>query len=200
VKAAEPVDLDAADAWTAVAAHTAGRRPPLFLAHTWKHEVRHLQQLARGLGEEQPIYGISPPRGEWPVDYPRSVDEWAAFCLPVLRRLRPTGPYVLGGWSFGGVVALSLAERLAAEGESVRRVLLFDSRLPKQHPRSERGNLRHSLHHLEYAPGLPRGQRLAYLRAKLGSLRAHLEREKERRTRSPAEMDPLLRPALDTPV
>jgi thioesterase domain-containing protein len=193
VKAEEPLDLDVADAWTALAVHTAGPRLPLFMVHTWKHEAQHLQHLARQLGEEQPLYGISPPRGEWPRDYARSADEWAAFCLPTLRRLRPSGPYLLGGWSFGGVVALSLAERLAAEGERVAHVFLFDSRLPKQHPRSERGNLRHGLHHLEYALGLPRGQRLAYLRTKLASLRAHREKQRARRARPPAAMDPLLR-------
>lgn len=200
VKADEAVDLDAADRWTAVAAHPAGRRPPLFMVHTWKQEVQHIQHLARGLGEEQPIYGISPPRGEWPGDFPRTAEEWAAFCLPVVRSLRPTGPYVLGGWSFGGVVALSLAEQLAAESDDVLRVFLFDSRLPKKHPRRERGTFRHGLHHLEEALGLPRGQRLPYLRAKLGALRDHKKREKARRERSrsagvsgPAEKEPLLK-------
>jgi thioesterase domain-containing protein len=183
VKPNETVDLDDADTWTAVAAHTAGRRPPLFMVHTWKQEVQHLQHLARGLGEDQPIYAISPPRGEWPGDYPRSADDWAAFCLPVLQRLRPDGPIVLGGWSFGGVVALSLAERVAAAGRDVRRVFFFDSQLPKKHPRSERGTLRHGLHHLETALGLPRGQRLPYLRTKLATLRNYQQKVKLRRDR-----------------
>lgn len=199
VKPDEAVDLDAADTWTAIAAHTAGRRPPLFLVHTWKHEVQHLQHLARGLGEDQPIYAVSPPRGEWPRDYPRSAEEWAAYCLPILRRLRPEGPLVLGGWSFGGVVALSLAERVVAAGRDVRRVLFFDSRLPQPHPRNERGTVRQALHHLETALGLPRKQRLAYLRTKLATLRHHrqktrLRREREARGEAPgAHKEPLLK-------
>lgn len=198
VKPDEAVDLDAADRWAAVAIHPAGRRTPLVLVHTWKHEVQHVQHLARELGEEQPILALSPPHGEWPRAYPRSVDEWAAFCLPTLRRLRPSGPYVLGGWSFGGVVALSLAEQIAAAGEDVRRVLLFDSQLPRKHPRRERGNLRHGLHLLEEALGLPPGQRLAFVRTKLGSFREYLKKQRARRARqagvpASAGMEPLQR-------
>lgn len=201
VKPDEAVDLDAADTWTTVAAHTGGRRTPLFLIHTWKHEVQHLQHLARGLGEDQPIYAISPPRGEYPRDYPRAADEWAAYCLPLLRRLRPAGPYVVGGWSFGGVVALSLAERLVAENEDVRRVLMFDTRLPKKHPRRERGTFRRALHHLEEALGLPPGQRLPYLRTKLAKLLEHQRKERRRSAArasaglppAPVEKEPLLK-------
>ena len=193
VKPNEALDVDDADTWTAVAMNTSGRRLPLFLVHTWKHEAQHLQHLARGLGEDQPLYAISPPRGEWPHDYPRTADDWAAFCLPVLHQLRPEGPIVVGGWSFGGIVALSLAERIAAAGRDVRHVFFFDSRLPKQHPRNERGMFRHGLHHLETALGLPRGQRLPYLRTTLASLRDHQKKtrvrhERERRGEGPAPL------------
>lgn len=177
-----PVDLDAADRSRAVGLHTEGRRVPLVLVHSWAREAGHLQQLARHLGPEQPIYGISPPAGEWPRDFPRTVEAWADFCGATLRRLRPRGPYVLGGWSFGGVVALTLADRLAASGEDVRRVVMIDSRLPKKHPRSQRNWLRKCLHHLDEALGRERGHRLAYVRTKVGGL---WERERPRWLRVP---------------
>jgi thioesterase domain-containing protein len=163
------VDLEAADRFPAIGLHTSGRRLPLVLVHSWAGEAGHLQQLAHCLGSDQPIYGISPPRGDWPVDFPRTVEAWSHFCLATLRRLRKHGPYALGGWSFGGVVALTLAEDLAASGEEIRRVVMIDSRLPTKHPRIERNWVRKCLHHLDEALGKERGERLAYLRTKLGS-------------------------------
>jgi len=162
------VDLDAADRSPAIGLHTSGRRLPLVFVHSWAREAGHLQQLARRLGSDQPIYGISPPRGEWPVDFPRTAEAWSHFCLATLRRLRPHGPYALGGWSFGGVVALTLAEHLAVSGEDIRRVVMIDTRLPTKHPRNERNWVRKCLHHLDEALGKERGQRLAYVRTKVG--------------------------------
>jgi len=171
------VDLDAADRSPAVGLHTSGRRLPLLLVHSWAREGAHLQQLARCLGSDQPIYGISPPSGEWPVDFPRTVEDWSGFCLAAIHRMRRHGPYVLGGWSFGGVIALSLAEHLVASGEDVRRVVMIDSRLPTKHLRKPRTFVRKCLHHLDEALGKERGQRLAYVRAETGNLwgrgRAH---------------------------
>ncbi len=179
IEPSSPVDLDAADRFPAVGLHGAGSRIPLILVHTWAGEVRHLQQLALRLAEDQPLLAISPPRGEWPRDYPRTVEAWAEFCLPTLRRVRPRGPYLLGGWSFGGVVALAVAERLAAQGEEIRRVVLLDTELPKKHPRSRRGLVRQSLHYLDETLGMPPGQRLAYARMRLARLGRRASRRVE---------------------
>lgn len=181
------MDLEAADRSPAVGVHTRGRRPPLILVHSWARKVGHLRQLARQLGADQPIYGISPPAGEWPRDFPRTVEAWSDFCGATFRRLPLRGPYVLGGWSFGGVVALTLADRLAASGEDVRRVVMFDSRLPKRHPRSQRNWLRKCLHHLDEALGREHKHRLAYMRTKLAGL---WERQRPRWLRLPGRGAP----------
>jgi len=164
------IDAKKADRARAIAFNSTGRRLPLTFIFTWEKEAPSFQALAREFGPDQPVYGISPPGGEWPDDYPTTVDAWADFCLRALRDVQPTGPYVLGGWSFGGVVALTLAEKLLAEGEQVLRVVMLDSRLPKQQPHKVRTLGHEFVHYLDEALELPTADRLAYCRIQLRRL------------------------------
>jgi thioesterase domain-containing protein len=47
-----------------------------------------------------------------------------------MRGRQPNGPYVMGGWSAGGVIAYEAAKQLLADGESVDQLLLIDSPCP----------------------------------------------------------------------
>lgn len=131
IAVAERVDPEEAERAPAVALHPNGASPPLIMLRTWKREVPSYQRLAQHLGPEQPIVAIAPPRGKSRAEFPSRVDQWLDFFLPTLRRLQPHGSYRLGGWSFGGLVALQAAERLQSEGESVDRVVMLDTRHPK---------------------------------------------------------------------
>jgi thioesterase domain-containing protein len=51
----------------------------------------------------------------------------AAYYVDAIRRFRPRGPYRLGGWSFGGVVAWEMARQLRAAGEAVDLLALLDT-------------------------------------------------------------------------
>ncbi len=99
-----------------------GSRPPLFLCEA----VGLYQPLARRLGPDQPVYALF---REVRRDYPR-VEELAASYIEEVRSLWPDGPYHLGGLSFGGVVAFEMARQLAAEGQNVGVLALFDSPTP----------------------------------------------------------------------
>jgi thioesterase domain-containing protein len=54
----------------------------------------------------------------------------AAFYVEAIRARQPSGPYFLGGWSLGGVVAFEMARQLRARGESVALLALMDSYAP----------------------------------------------------------------------
>jgi thioesterase domain-containing protein len=58
------------------------------------------------------------------------MQELASSYLLELRRRQPRGPYRLGGWSFGGVVAFEMALQLTASGEHVALLALLSSHLP----------------------------------------------------------------------
>jgi pimeloyl-ACP methyl ester carboxylesterase len=47
--------------------------------------------------------------------------------LRVLRKVQPSGPYFLGGYSMGGIVAYEMARRLLAEGDKVGLLALLDT-------------------------------------------------------------------------
>jgi thioesterase domain-containing protein len=87
---------------------------------------------------ERPFYGFQ-SRGLFEgCDPHTSVDEMAAFYITALRSVQPEGPYLLGGWSMGGVVAYEMARQLTAAGAGVALVALIDTRAPGSDGRTGR--------------------------------------------------------------
>jgi thioesterase domain-containing protein len=54
----------------------------------------------------------------------------AAYYIQALQTVEPTGPYLLGGWSMGGVIAFEMAQQLHAQGQRVALLALLDSWIP----------------------------------------------------------------------
>jgi thioesterase domain-containing protein len=48
----------------------------------------------------------------------------------LIRQVQPSGPYQLGGWSLGGVIAYEIAQQLQAAGQQVQMLALIDSYTP----------------------------------------------------------------------
>jgi acyl transferase domain-containing protein/thioesterase domain-containing protein/acyl carrier protein len=101
-----------------------GGRPPLFLAHPAGGSTQVYTQLVRLLDEDQPCYGLER------LDDVDSVEERAAHYLKLVREIQPVGPYRLGGWSFGGVLAYEMGLQLHEAGEAVDPIVLIDSGVP----------------------------------------------------------------------
>ncbi|MBB5122510.1 hypothetical protein AF335_14425 [Streptomyces eurocidicus] len=104
-----------------------GTRPPMFFVHPAGGNVLCFAQLAKHLPADQPFYGLQAPGTELGSEPLRSVEELAAGYLKAIRAVQPHGPYTLGGWSFGGFVALDMARQLKEEGESTANVFLLDT-------------------------------------------------------------------------
>jgi N-(5-amino-5-carboxypentanoyl)-L-cysteinyl-D-valine synthase len=68
-----------------------------------------------------------------------SFEELAGYYLHHIRRIQPTGPYSLLGWSFGGVLAVELARRLAVAGERIDHLLLIDPYFNVRHASEQAG-------------------------------------------------------------
>jgi amino acid adenylation domain-containing protein len=107
-----------------------GSRPPLFMVHPPGGIVVCYRALAQHLAGEQPLYGIQARglHGEWEV--PERLEDMAAEYVAAVRAVQPEGPYHLGGWSLGGVVALEMAQQLLAGGGSVGLLAFLDTTLP----------------------------------------------------------------------
>ncbi|WP_223636166.1 non-ribosomal peptide synthetase [Corallococcus sp. EGB] len=110
---------------------------PFFLVHGGGGGVMGYSELVRQLGRERPVYGLSAPGLEGGALPPASVEALARDYLDQVRTVQPRGPYLLGGWSFGGLVALEMARQLQALGEQVELLALMDSTVPTPQPRPE---------------------------------------------------------------
>jgi thioesterase domain-containing protein len=82
--------------------------------------------IARALPPEQGFYIIPPMSHERFVASP-TIEDMAAHHVEAVRRVQPHGPYMIGGYCVGGLVALEIARRLRGEGESVDLVLEIDT-------------------------------------------------------------------------
>ncbi|MEC3978422.1 polyketide synthase [Amycolatopsis sp. H20-H5] len=101
-----------------------GEGPPLFLFHPAGGPTSVYQPLIEHLGVRLPCYGFER------LDEVPTLEEKAAQYVELLRAVQPEGPYRLGGWSFGGLLAFEAAHQLTELGERVEVLALIDSILP----------------------------------------------------------------------
>jgi amino acid adenylation domain-containing protein len=119
------------EAWRPlVAIQPRGARPPFFCIHPIGGTVLCYYDLARHLGEDQPFYALQAPGLLEEEDCQTSIEDMATRYIRELREVQPSGPYWLGGYSFGGVVAFEMAQQLLRDGQSVALLALFDGGAP----------------------------------------------------------------------
>jgi natural product biosynthesis luciferase-like monooxygenase protein len=107
-----------------------GSCTPFFCVHATGGEVFGYAGLAHYLGEEQPFYGLRMPDPREHDEEFRTLEGIAACYVAAIQELQPQGPYQLGGWSGGGLVAYEIAQQLQRQGHEVRLLALMDSRPP----------------------------------------------------------------------
>lgn len=104
-----------------------GSRPPLFMVHPIGGSVLCYVELSKHLQPDQPLYGLQAAGIESGTVALRSISEMARSYVNAIRRVQPRGPYYIGGWSLGGIVAFEMARQLRAEGAGVASLVLLDS-------------------------------------------------------------------------
>ena len=102
--------------------------PALFLIHP-ATGIASLYQLLKGLLKSVDFYGISSDHfGE---KFYQSIEEMAQSYVKILKKQRPRGPYILGGYCTGGVIAFEMSKQLIQEGEKILGLILIDSYNPE---------------------------------------------------------------------
>lgn len=108
-----------------------GRRPPLFCIHDVNGEVLNFRALASHLGKDQPLYGVQSVGLDGRQAPLARIEEMATRYISEIRNLQPVGPYYLGGYSMGGLVAYEMAQQLHELGEPVAMLALLDTLPPR---------------------------------------------------------------------
>lgn len=112
-----------------------GNKSPFFCVLPVGGSVLLYRDLAQAIGDDQDFYAFQ-PIGLDQADKPfHTIEEIAGFYLTFLRTVQPAGPYKLGGWSIGGIIALEMARQLQTQGEPVSILVMIDSHFCLPHQR-----------------------------------------------------------------
>ena len=111
-----------------------GNKPPFFCVHPIFGTVFPYYELAHSLGLEQPFYGLQPLGVDGQHPPLTCIEDMAAYYIKALRTVQPQGPYFIGGWSFGGLVAFEMAQQLVASGQEVSLLAILDTSSPTNKP------------------------------------------------------------------
>lgn len=106
-----------------------GRRP-FFLVAGMFGNVLNLRHLAQMVGRDRPVYGLQ-ARGLIGDEAPHTrMAKAARDYLAEVRQIQPEGPYLLGGYSGGGITAYEMAQQLKDQGDAVAQLAMLDTPLP----------------------------------------------------------------------
>nr|WP_255455883.1 type I polyketide synthase [Salipiger sp. PrR003] len=119
-----------------------GPRRPFFLVAGMFGNVLNLRHLAHLLGADRRFYGLQ-AKGLYGGEAPHAtIEAAAADYIAEMRQVQPEGPYMLGGFSGGGITAYEIARQLESLGEEVALCVLLDTPLPTRRPLGRADRLR----------------------------------------------------------
>jgi thioesterase domain-containing protein/acyl carrier protein len=148
-----------------IAIQPRGDRPPFFAVHCGYGQVLFYRPLTQLLGPNQPFYAFQSQGLDGTPFKHTSIEAMASYYIGEMRGVQPHGPYNLGGYCTGGLIAFEMAQQLHAKGEEVALLALFDAyntlRPPQRYTLAERVKLR-----LQYASHLTPRERIRYFARK----------------------------------
>jgi len=157
----------------------------LFLVPGLEGDPAELADLAAACTGPQAIYAVAPRPGG-----PADMAAIAQRMVAAVRQVQPSGPYRLGGYSFGGLAAYEMAQQLRAAGEAVASLFLIDAIFDERYwPRRawQRALIRRTWWQLLRIVRLPPRQALAEFGRRGGRL---LQRLRRRTTTTPETLTP----------
>jgi acyl transferase domain-containing protein/thioesterase domain-containing protein/acyl carrier protein len=104
--------------------------PPLFVVAGMFGNVLNLRHLALPFSKERRVFGVQAKGLIGDTEPHRDVAEAARDYLIEIRKVQPEGPYLLGGYSGGGITAYEMAQQLRAAGQEVAALAMLDTPLP----------------------------------------------------------------------
>jgi thioesterase domain-containing protein len=106
---------------------------PMFLIHPVGGEVFSYRDLVSGLRGRFNVHGIRQVTALSEPDVSLHAEEY----IEAIKEVQPEGPYLVSGWSYGGIVAAEIARLLALAGDGVHNLILLDT-TPSTPPEREK--------------------------------------------------------------
>jgi len=107
-----------------------GTRPPFYCVHGGGGEVLFARDLVRHFPSDQPFYGLHAIGVTSRTERDSTIEAMAERYLREILAKQPGGPYYLGGFCLGGLVAYEMAQRLTRQGLEVGLVVMIDTYNP----------------------------------------------------------------------
>jgi acetoacetyl-CoA synthetase len=104
-----------------------GSGQPVFIAHGLGGSAMDFFQIVKQMHSSNAIYGMQAKGidgAEAPLD---RIEDMARYSLEAVRQIQPHGPYLLIGFSLGGLVTLEMAQQLVGRGEEIGLLAMLDS-------------------------------------------------------------------------
>jgi amino acid adenylation domain-containing protein len=115
-------------AWSAlVPIRTTGSKKPLFLIHGGGMNILVFKNLSAHFDKDQPIYGIQALGLNYETDVPPTIEEIVAKYVEEVLLIEEHGPYMLAGYSLGGILVYEMARQLKAIGKEISVVGIIDT-------------------------------------------------------------------------
>lgn len=104
-----------------------GNKAPFFCVHPIGGNILCYNYLVQNWEQDRPFYAIQAHGLEDNQKPKETIKEMAKEYILEMRKTQPHGPYFIGGWSFGGLIAAEMAHQLTKQGEKVSKLILIDS-------------------------------------------------------------------------
>lgn len=125
------IENTSANQWNSlVAIQEKGTKNPLFFIPGGGGNVLYFYALAQQLGNDQPFYAMQAVGLDGTTPPLASVAAMAQAAIAEIKRVRPAGPYIIGGHCVGGLIAFEITQQLRAAGDEVEQLIILDAPAP----------------------------------------------------------------------
>jgi amino acid adenylation domain-containing protein len=120
-------DPDTSISSTIIPLQPHGTKPPFFCVHPGGGTVLAYLDLAQSIDPDRPFYGLESLELSESQQLLNTVEAMATHYIEAMQTVQPQGPYAIGGWSLGGLVAFEMAQQLQAQGQELSCLALLDT-------------------------------------------------------------------------
>ena len=99
----------------------------LFFVHSANFGSEYFYYMAQKLKDDYSFIVLEPYNRNHKENQLSSIEEFAAKYIEIIKSIQPEGPYYIGGYCFGGIIAHEMAVQLKKQGEKVDKLILLET-------------------------------------------------------------------------